>query len=388
MAYSFDDVIDRRATESTKWNLYDADVLPMWVADMDFRSPEPVIRALQERMAHGVFGYARETEELPALLVERMKRRYDWEIKPEDIVFLPGVVVAFNMAAHAFVGNGNGILMQTPVYHPFFWISKFVGTVSQENQLVQDTDGSYSVDWDDFENRIDDRTRMFLLCNPHNPVGKVFTRDELERMAEICLRRNLLICSDEIHADFVYAGHRHVPIASLNPEIAQRTVTLMAPSKTFNIAGLECAFAIVQNPELRQQLRDGGHGLAYHANMIGYIAATAAYREGQPWLDALLAYLDDNRRYLTDFVNQNMPGLRTRMPDGTFLSWIDCRAAGIPGKPGEFFLDKARVGLNEGEMFGPGGQGFVRFNLGTPRSLLVEALERMKNALDALHQSE
>lgn len=386
MAYSFDDVIDRRSTESIKWNAYDADVLPMWVADMDFRSPEPVIRTLVERMTHGVYGYGREMEELPKLLVERMKQRYDWEIKQEDIVFLPGVVVSFNMAAHAFVGAGNGVLLQTPVYHPFFWISKFVKTVTQENLLNAEADGSYSVNWEDFESRIDERTRMFLLCNPHNPVGKVFTRGELEHMAEICLRHKMVICSDEIHADFIYAGHKHVPMASISPEIAQNTVTLMAPSKTFNIAGLECAFAIVQNPELRRQLCSGGQGLAYHSNMIGYIAATAAYREGQPWLDELLAYLDGNRRCLADFVNQQMPGMRTRMPDGTYLAWLDCREAGIPGKPGDFFLKEARVALNDGEMFGQGGKGFVRFNMGTPRSLLVESLERMKRSLEQLHR--
>lgn len=381
MTYSFDEIIDRRETESIKWLLFEPDVLPMWVADMDFRSPEPVIRALRNRVEHGVFGYMKEMSELPELLVERMQRLYGWQVQPEEIVFLPGVVVGFNLAAHAMTEPGDAVLMQTPVYHPFFGIAKNVGIVQQTVDLTLRSDGSYEIDWDAFENGITDQTTMFLLCNPHNPIGRVFRKDELQRLAEICLRHCVKICSDEIHCDYIYRGHQHIPIASLGTEIARNTITLMAPSKTFNVAGLECAFAIIQNPELRDQFCQARQGLVSGPNMMGYIAATAAYREGQPWLDEMLDYMECNRDTLADFVNQKLPGVRMRKPEGTYLGWLDCREAGIVGKPGAFFLKNARVALNEGAIFGKSGEGFVRFNYGCPRSAMLEALERMKDAL-------
>jgi cysteine-S-conjugate beta-lyase len=383
MIYNFDALPKRRGTDSVKWNYFEEDVLPMWVADMDFVSPEPVIRALQERVAHGVFGYALDVPGLRPLIVDRMEKLYQWSIQPEDIVFVPGVVTGFNMAGHAFLGEGKGILSQVPVYMPFLDVARNTGALHQEMELTRQPGGAYSIDWDAFENAITEQTRMFLLCNPHNPVGRVFTRAELERMAEICTRHDLLICSDEIHCDLVYSGHKHIPIASLDKELAQRCVTLMAPSKTFNIAGLSCSFAIVQNPELRRKYAQGGKGMAHGVNLIGLVAAHAAYEGGQEWLDQLLVYLEGNRDLLTRFVNEQMPGVCMASPEGTYLAWLDCRDTGLDGKLADFFRTKARVALNDGEAFGKGGKGFVRLNFGCPRSMLEESLHRMKAALEA-----
>lgn len=381
MIYNFDELPNRKATESVKWHAFEEDVLPMWVADMDFLSPEPVIRALQERVAHGVFGYAGEMPALSEAIVERLDRLYHWKVTPKDLVFVPGVVTGFNMAAQAFVGANGGLLIQPPVYMPFLRVANNVGGIDQEAPLTPHSDGYYTVDDDRFESAITDQTRMFLLCNPHNPVGRVFHRDELERMAAICLRHNLVICSDEIHGDLIFSGHHHVPVASIDPEIAQKTVTLMAPSKTFNIAGLSCSFAVIQNPTLRKQFEQGGLGMVHGVNLLGLVAAQAAYQHGQEWLDQMLTYLEENRNVLVRFVNEQLPGVKIFCPEGTYLAWLDCRNAGLGDKPAEFFHKTARVALNEGDAFGQQGAGFVRLNFGCPRSMLLETLERMKKAL-------
>jgi cystathionine beta-lyase len=251
-------------------------------------------------------------------------------------------------------------------------------------ELTRQADGAYAIDHDAFERAITDRTRIFILCNPHNPVGRVFQRQELERMAEICLRHNLVICSDEIHCDLIFDGNRHLPIATLSPEIARQAITLMAPSKTFNIAGLQCSIAVIENPELREKYKAARAGLAPEINIMGMVAALAAYGEGGPWLDEALRYLQANRDFLLRYVNEQLPGVRMAKPEGTYLAWLDCRQANIPGNPHEFFLQEAKVALNDGAAFGRGGEGFVRLNFGCPRSTLAEALEKMKNALTAL----
>ena len=385
MTLDFDRVIDRRPTESIKWHYYGDDVLPLWVADMDFLSPEPVIRALRERVEHGVYGYAQEPKELRCVIVDWIARHYGWQVQPDWLVFTPGVIVGFNLACHAVTSPGDGVLIQTPVYPPFFQVPKNAGLGLTQMELSRGPDEYYTVDFDAFESAVADRTRVFLLCNPHNPVGRVFRRDELERMAEICLRHSLVICSDEIHCDLLYSGQRHIPVASLAPEIAERTITLIAPSKTFNIAGLGCSVAIMPNHDLRQQYKAAHAGLVPHVNLMGYLATLAAYRDGQEWLDELLAYLEANRDFLLDYVLTQLPGIRTGKPEGTYLAWLDCREAGIPGKPCDFFVREAKVALNEGEPFGKGGEGFLRLNFGCPRSTLTEALEKMRSALVSLH---
>ncbi len=384
MNYNFDQVIDRRATESVKWHHYGEEALPLWVADMDFVSPEPVVRALRERAEHGVFGYPQEPKELRAVLVEWAARRYGWQIQPDWLVFTPGVVVGFNLACHAVASPGDGVLIQTPVYPPFFGVPKNVQLELDQTELPRGADGTYSIDFDAMEAAITERTRVFLLCNPHNPIGRVFTREELARMGDMCVRHNLTICSDEIHCDLIFSGYRHIPIASLAPEIAERTITLIAPSKTFNIAGLSCSAAIIPNPELRRRYTSAHHGLMSHVNVMGYVAALAAYRDGREWLDELLPYLEANRDYLLEYVNAHLPGVRMGKPEGTYLAWLDCRAAGITGKPCEFFMREAKVALNDGAAFGQGGEGFVRLNFGCPRSILVQALEQMQAALSKL----
>jgi cystathionine beta-lyase len=382
--YNFDEVIDRRASDSLKWNYYDPDVIPLWVADMDFISPEPVIRALRQRVEHGIFGYPtgltgrpNEIPEFRQTIVERMARLYHWQIEPEDVVLVPGVVVGFNLACYALVSPEQAVLIQTPVYPPILTASQTTAVQHQEMELTRQPDGSYTVDWDTFEASFTPQTRLFILCNPHNPVGKVFESQELEHMAEVCLRHGVTICSDEIHCDLVYPGWQHIPIASLHPEIAQNSITLIAPSKTYNIPGLECSVAIIPNRELRKTYVKSTQGLVSWVNLMGQVAAQAAYREGQEWLDQALAYLQANRDYLAGFVKERLPGIEMGLPEGTYLAWLDCRQAGLPDSPHQFFLEKARVALNDGATFGRGGEGFVRLNFACPRTTLEQAVEKM-----------
>jgi len=392
MTVNFDFLPDRRITESAKWRSYHPDILPMWIADMDFLSPEPVIQALCARARHGVFGYPEEMPDLIQGIIDWSARHYGWSVKPEEIVLLPGVVTGFNLACQAVAVQGEAALVQTPVYPPFLTAPDHARLQRQENLLERDADGDYQVNFEAFEAAITPQTRIFILCNPHNPVGRVFRRDELERIAELCLKHDVIICSDEIHCDLVYQGHRHIPIAALDPEVARQTITLMAPSKTFNIAGLGCSFAVIPDSQLRQKFNHARRGLVNGVNALAQVAAVAAYREGESWLEQLLQYLQQNRDLLYDCVNRELPGISMGRPEGTYLAWLDCRQSGIldlqengiEGNPYRFFMEKARVAFNDGEYFGRGGEGFVRLNFGCPRALLVEALERMKEALKCI----
>ena len=382
MAYDFDEVIDRRRGDSNKWQKYGPDVLPLWVADMDFRSPEPVIRALHERVAHGLFGYSVEQPEFYDVVLDRLRKRYGWSVAREAVVHLPGVIPGFNLACRALTSPGDGLLLQTPAYPPILRIPANVGLRCDEVALERRPDGRYVVDFSALEAAIRPDTRVFLLCNPHNPVGRAFDRDELRRLAEISRRHGLVICSDEIHCDLLYEGHPHVPIAALDPEVEQRTITLMAPSKMFNLPGLKSSLAIIPNPSLRERFVAAQVDLVKPVNVLGYVATLAAYRDGQPWLDELLRYLQTNRDHLVDFARRELPGVQVFPPDATYLAWLDCREAGLPGDdPYTFFLERARVALNDGATFGRGGRGFVRLNFACPRSILDEALERMRRAL-------
>ncbi len=380
MIYDFDTCPERRGTNSEKWDKYPADVLPLWVADMDFVAPEPVQRALRERVEHGVFGYSLESTELREVIVARLAERYGWRIAAEDILFLPGVIRGFNLACHTVAEPGGAVLVQMPIYPPVLTAPRHANLQRQDVPLCRDAHGVYHIDWDAFEAAITDRTRLFILCNPHNPVGRVFTREELTRLAEMCLRHNLVICSDEIHGDLIYTRHQHLPIASLDPEIARHTITLMAPSKTFNIAGLDCSFAIVPDEELRRRYRRAQRGLIGAINVFSWTAALAAYRDGQDWLTQVLSYLQINRDLVTQFVQDELPKISVSPLEGTYLAWLDCRATGI-AKPYEFFLQQPRVALNDGATFGKGGEGFVRLNFGCSQSILREALERMRTVL-------
>ncbi len=384
MRCDFDQIIDRCGTDSVKWCYYREDALPLWVADMDFRAPEPVIRALQERVGHGVFGYGVEPPGLREVIAQRLDRLYHWEVAAESIVFVPGVVPGFNLACQALTHPGDGVLVQTPAYPPILRAPSNASCTRDDAPLVQDADGRFIVDWEAFEEAISERTRVFILCNPHNPVGRVFSVEELERLLEICLRHGVIICSDEIHCDFVYSGQRHVPVAALGEEAQQHVITLMAPSKTFNVAGLHFAVAIIPNGELRERFCAAKRGLVADPDVLGYVAALAAYQDGQPWLDSVLEYLEANRSFVFEYVRDRLSGLSMSLPEGTYLAWLDCRQAGIPGNAHEFFLNEAKVALNDGRDYGDVGDGFVRLNFGCPRATLAEALGRMDEALMAL----
>lgn len=380
MDYDFDACIERRDTDSLKWGLYDDDVLPLWVADMDFRSPEPVIRALQERVAHGVFGYGMEPPDLRELIVERLQRLHGWTVAPEAILFMSGVVTGFNLAAMALASPGQGLLLQTPIYFPMLETADNAGLRCDAMELTQQETGRYVVDYGRMAKTIQEDTRVFLLCNPHNPVGRVFRRDELQCMAELCLSNGMYIVSDEIHCDLVFEGQKHVPMASLSPEIEARTITLMAPSKTYNIAGLHCSMAIIPDADLRQRFQATYRGLINRPSVLAYTATQAAYRHGDAWLEEVLRYLEENRDLVCAVVEQEMPGISVARPQGTYLAWLDCRHTRLDD-PHTHFLQEAKVALNDGASFGPGGEGFVRLNFACCRSLLGRALEHMKRAL-------
>jgi cysteine-S-conjugate beta-lyase len=381
MNYNFDEIVERRDTDSVKWGIFPQDVLPLWVADMDFRSAEPIVQALKRRIDHGVFGYSRPSEDLAHVIQARMLRLYGWDIDEQGIVFLPGIVTGLNIAIQAFSDPGDAILAQPPVYFHFLRDPVQHGRILQDPPLIQKGD-SWEIDFDRFEDAITSNTRVFLLCNPHNPVGRVYSKAELEAMAGICLRHDLIICSDEIHCDLVYPPHRHIPIATLDREVEDRTVTLMSPSKTYNIAGLECGYAIIKNSELRKRWRDFSYGIIPGVNIAGHSAALAALTEGQEWLEQVLAYLLKNRDLLFKYLCKEIPAIRMNRVEGTYLAWLDCSEANLSDKPSAFFLKNARVALSDGAEFGPGGANFVRLNFACSRQRLSQALDQMKRALE------
>lgn len=386
MAYNFDTVIERRGTGSIKWQMYGDDVLPMWVADMDFPVPRPVVEALREKIENAIYGYEIPSKDLGEVICARLQRLYNWTVTPDQIVYLPSLVTGLNAVARATGEPGDGILMQTPVYPPFLTAPGNQGRVAQTALLALETNKHtlhYSVDYDTMEAAVTPNTRLLMLCNPHNPTGDAFGPDELLRMAEFCARHDLLICSDEIHCDLLLGDTVHTPMAALAPEIADRTVTLMAPSKTFNMPGLKASFAVITNAALRQRLTKACEGIVPWVNNLGLAAMFAAYQHAEcdSWLTALRAYLTGNRDLLVQYISEQIPQLRVTVPQATYLAWLDCRDAGIEGNPFTFFKDQAKVALNDGPTFGPGGEGFVRLNFGCPRATLLEGLERIKQAL-------
>jgi len=384
MKYDFDSVIKRRGTNSAKWDTMSEGVLAMWVADMDFGCAPEIVSRIKAKAEEGLYGYPYYGKKVQQAVVDWMAKRHGWQIKVEDVVPTSGVVVGFHIASNAVAKRGDGYLIQTPTYGQFFTVEKNLGLRTQVSELVCGTDGSYSVNFDEFEAAIGESTRIYMLCNPQNPTGKVFSKEELLKMAEICLKHDVMICSDEIHSDIVYKGNKHIPIASLSEEIAQNTITLMTPSKTFNVAGFKASAAIIQNPELRQKYINARMGMTSWMNMMGSEAIIASYEEGGAWLEELLVYLEGNRDALCDFVEKEMPGIRVWKLESTFLAWLDCRGSGIKGNLGNFFREKAKVGLIDGNIFGQGGEGFVRFNFGCPRAVMMEGLERMRGALNEL----
>lgn len=377
MAFDFDTPIERRGTDSVKWSRYPGrDVLPMWVADMDFRSPPCVIEALRQRVEHGVFGYSQAPAELPEVICGHLRETYRWQVDPSWLVWLPGLVAGLNIVCRAVGSSGDEVLTLTPVYPPFLTAPQLSDRKLVPVPLAQ-MEHRWVPDWDRLENATGGRSRLLLLCNPHNPVGRVYTREELERFAVFSERHDLVICSDEIHCDLVLdEGKRHIPIAALSPEIAQRTITFMAPSKTFNIPGLGFSFAVIPNPELRGRFRGAMAGIVPECTIFSYVAALAAYQSGEPWRRELIEYLRPNRDSVERFVG-GTDGLKMAHVEATYLAWIDARWLG-EAHPAQYF-EQAGVGLMDGEAFGL--PGFVRLNFGCPRSVLEEALERIAAAV-------
>lgn len=388
MPFDFANAPNRSQTNSLKWTLYPPDVLPLWVADMDFPAPPAIIDALAQAVAHGVLGYEFPSRKLRETIAARMEMLYGWKVSPSWVIATPGVIAGFNAAAWAVCEPGQGILTQPPVYPPFLGVHKNVDLLHQDAPLREVTESGhllrYEIDFDhlDFMFDTDAPTRLFMLCNPHNPTGRAFRREELLGIAEICLAHNSVIVSDEIHSELTLPPNQHIPIASLSPEIAARTITLVAPSKTYNVPGLFAGFAVIPDKDMRENFRRATERLCMHVSSLGLVAAEAAYSGAcDEWLAELRAHLAANRDFVSEYVRQNLPGIRTTHPEATYLSWLDCRALDLQPDPYQFFLKKAKVALTNGADFGEGGPGFVRLNFGCPRSTLEEALNRMKNAL-------
>lgn len=384
MKFDFDVAIDRRGGDSSKWRKYGPDVLPMWVADMDFAVAPAIVDALRARLDHPVFGYGLARDALREAIVDDMRDRYQWHIAPADIVFLPGVEPGFNMALKALLSPGDGVLVQPPVYAPILAAPGHWQMRRVEAPLQAAANGGWEIDFERFEQGLDD-ARAFLLCNPHNPLGKAYTRQELSAIAERCLARDTIIISDEIHSDLLLDDRQHVPIASLSKEVAQRTITLNAASKAYNIAGLKTAFAIIPNAGLRERFAASRLGMVDSVNVLGLEATLAAYTQGAAWRGALLDYLQANRDLLVRLVASELPGVRLHAPEATFLAWLDCSALQLAPDPQRFFLEHAKVGLNAGADFGAAYSQCVRLNFGCTRATLEQGIARMARALAQTH---
>lgn len=378
MAPDFDRVIERRGTDSYKWRRFAGrDVIPMWVADMDFAAPPAVLEAIHRRVDHGIFGYAAPADSVIESVMAMLESTYGWRIEAEWLVWTPGLEVALNVACRLLEPERDVALVSVPVYPPFLQAPRHTGRMLRTHALVDDGQ-RFGYDFDRLVHDFDPLTRLFMFCHPQNPTGRAWTRPELERVAEVCLRHSCYICSDEIHAGLVLEPDRpHIPIATLSPEVAARTLTLISPSKTFNLAGLMCAMAIIPDRVLRLEFQRAARGIITELNAFGYVACEAAYRHGGDWRQALLTYLRGNRDRVEHEVAA-MPGLSMRHVEATYLAWIDCRAAALP-TPAAFF-EAAGVGLSDGALFG--APGYVRLNFGCPRATLREGLDRMRRALE------
>ncbi len=401
MKYDFDREINRKGTNSVKWEFIKhggsllfreepddsssgTRLLPMWVADMDFPCPEPVVEALVARAQHRLFGYTSPTDSYYNAIVNWMKKRHGWEIEPEWISTTPGVVPALNMLVKTYTSPGDKVLIQTPVYYPFNKAVKNSDGILVTNPLIYEN-GRYSMDFADLEEKTKDpQVKMAILCSPHNPVGRVWTRDELLRFGEICLNNNVLVVSDEIHGDLILEGHVFTPFAGISEAFAQSSITCNAPSKTFNLAGLKTSNIIISDEQLRARFKKtlertalGGVGA------FGVVALEAAYNHGEEWLSQVLDYIMGNYRYLEKYIAEHLPQIKVVPLEGTYLVWLDCRSLGL-GKLEleQLMLEEAKVYLDEGYIFGTEGEGFERVNLACPRSVLAEALERIRNVME------
>lgn len=386
--YHFDEIIDRRNTDAIKYDFAakrgrPEGLLPLWVADMDFRTPQCVIDALVEKSRHGIFGYTESREDFDRVLENWFLSRFQWKMQSEWNIQTVGVVFSICSAIRALSAPGDGVLIQQPVYYPFPESITDNGRKVVVNELVYEN-GSYRVDFEDFEQKIQEQdVKIFILCSPHNPVGRVWTREELVRMGDICLQYGVTVISDEIHADIVMPCHKHHVFASLKPEFEQITVTCTAPSKSFNLPGLQLANTFIANPEMRAAIRKDLNMVGYsQINVMGLVACRAAYAHGAQWLDALNAYLAENLAFARDFLRRELPEIKLVEPQGTYLLWLDCSTLGLPqAQLNSLIVNKARLWLDSGRMFGAGGEGFQRINMACPRSVLEQAFLQLRDAL-------
>ena len=389
--YSFDRIIDRSGTQSFKWDLYEKDTLPLWVADMDFRAPQPIIDAIIERAEHGIFGYTYYPSTYYDALIKWFKRYYDWEIKKEWLIFTPGVILAINLAIQGFSNPGDKVIVQNPVYYPFYGAIKTNGRQVLLNPLKL-MNGRYQMDFENLEQIVkDSRTKLLILCNPHNPVGRLWTKEELTQLGDICLNNEIIIIADEIHCDLVYPGHKHTSFASISTSFAQNSITCTSASKTFNLPGLQLSNIIIPNQKIRQTFNNSLESvfipeeLGYLPNVLSIVALQAAFEKCDDWLESLILYLKENLEYLKTFIKNKLPQIKIIEPEGTYLVWLDFRELNIEDHQLEtFLLEKAKVVLDGGYKFGQGGEGFQRINIACPRSILEKALNRIFHAIKEL----
>jgi cystathionine beta-lyase len=390
MDWNFDEEVKREGTDCIKYDLREEifgkkDVIPMWVADMDFRTPCFIVDKLHDRLNHEIFGYSFRPPEYFSSIVNWLKARHDWQIEKDWICFCPGIVTALNLCTLAFTRPGDSIIVQPPVYFPFFSAVESHGRNLVYNQLVE-RDGKWIMDFDSLTASLSENIKMIIISNPHNPVGRVWNTDELEILADICLKNNILILSDEIHCDLVLPGFSHSPFAKLSDKIAEITVTCIAPSKTFNLAGLGTSSVIIPNPVLRKYFNNKVENLHIgNGNIFGTVASIAAYSEGHEWIDDLMRYINRNANLVMEYCKELIPEIIPIKPEATYMIWLDCRKFEMPGKDlQKFFVEKCGVGMNEGSTFGPGGDGFMRMNLGTTLQTVTRALEQIEKAVAEL----
>lgn len=391
MYYDFNKQIERRGTNSLKYDFAaekgkPEDILPLWVADMDFQTPQPVIDALVEASSHGVFGYTEVKSPYFETVQDWYRTHFNWETKESWLVKTPGVVFAICTAVRAFTEPGDGVLIQRPVYYPF---SNSI--LDNDRTLINNplciSSGRYTIDLDDFEAKIkDNKVKLFILCNPHNPVGRVWTKEELTAMGDICLKYNVTVVSDEIHGDFIYPGYKHTVFAGIRPEFADIVITCTAPSKTFNLAGLQISNIFISNQKLRSAFRKELYSTGYNQlNTLGLVACHAAYEKGNSWLESLRTYLSENLTYIRNYLKEELPQISLIEPEGTYLIWLDFRELGLTDAQLEdLIVHKAKLWLDRGTMFGPEGEGFQRINIACPRSTLERAFSQLKQAVEAL----
>ncbi len=375
----FDTVYDRTETDSQKWQKYEGDdILPMWVADMDFHAPEAVLDALHERVDHGIFGYARPEPSCVEAVVEMMQREYGWQIEPHWLVWLPGLVVGLNVASRAFCEPDESVLTNTPIYPPFIMGPRYQNRLIAKAKMALEGD-RYVIDWDAMETAVQPYTRMFFFCNPHNPCARVFERDELEKVVEFCRRHNLICCSDEIHCELLLDGRKHIPLGSLGPEAQERVFTFIAPSKTYNLAGLGCSIAIIPDAALRRRFVNATRGIVAEVNNLGYAACEAAYRYAGDWRDQLQRYLASNRDLLHSFVKSELPEIQLYQHEATYLGWMNVSKLQLDTPVRHF--ENHGIGLSDGAFFD--SPRHLRINFGCPRATLEEGLKRLKAGVEA-----